>query len=127
MVTLNPYFGSRPLAEALRQLPPGQLIVDDQYYAFSSVFFYASEQARQALILNGRKVNLEYGSHAPNAPNVFLTDQELPPIWQQSTPKYLAASASALPRLRALLGEQSLHIAHQAGGKLLLSNQPIVR
>lgn len=125
MVTLNPYFGSRVLAEALISSPPGQLIVDNQYYYFSSVFFYAPRQAQNALLLNGRKVNLEYGSYAPNAPNVFLTDQELPRLWQGSERKYLAASASALPRLQALLGENSYFMVQQSGGKMLLSNQPI--
>src|ERR1019366_10632500 len=59
MVTWDPYMSSRPLAEALLKAPPGELIVDDQYYAFSSVFFYTN---RRALLLNGRVNNLEYGS-----------------------------------------------------------------
>jgi len=36
MVVFDPYLSSRPLAEALLQAPPGKLIVDDQYYTFSS-------------------------------------------------------------------------------------------
>jgi 4-amino-4-deoxy-L-arabinose transferase-like glycosyltransferase len=122
MVTLNPYFGSQLLAAALLAAPPGQLIVDDQYYAFSSVFFYAQ---RSALLLNGRKVNLEYGSYAPGAPDVFLTDPELPPRWQQNERLYLLASASELPRLRALLGSDRLYVVREAGGKLLLTNHPV--
>jgi 4-amino-4-deoxy-L-arabinose transferase-like glycosyltransferase len=39
MITLNPYFSSKQLAEALVAAPLGELIVDDQYYHFSSVFF----------------------------------------------------------------------------------------
>jgi 4-amino-4-deoxy-L-arabinose transferase-like glycosyltransferase len=124
MVTLNPYFGSRPLAEALNAAPPGQLIVDDQYYSFSSVFFYANTEAKRgALLLNGRKMNLEYGSYAPGAPNVFLADAELPARWQQSQRHYLTASANELPRLKALLGEARLHVVRAVGGKLLLTNQ----
>jgi 4-amino-4-deoxy-L-arabinose transferase-like glycosyltransferase len=125
MITLNPYFGSQPLAAALRAVPPGQLIVDDQYYSFSSLFFYAPRQSHQALLLNGRKVNLEYGSYAPNAPNVFLTDQELPARWHSGERCYLAASAAELPRLKALLGEASLFVVASAGGKVLLSNLPL--
>jgi 4-amino-4-deoxy-L-arabinose transferase-like glycosyltransferase len=126
MVTLNPYFGSRPLAEALNAAPPGQLIVDDQYYSFSSVFFYANAEAKRgALLLNGRKMNLEYGSNAPGAANVFLTDADLPARWQQSQRHYLAASANELPRLKTLLGEANLHVVKAAGGKLLLTNQAL--
>jgi 4-amino-4-deoxy-L-arabinose transferase-like glycosyltransferase len=39
LITFNPYLGSRPLAEALLRSPSGTLIVDDQYYTFSSVIF----------------------------------------------------------------------------------------
>ena len=59
LVVFDPYLSSRPLAEALLKSPPGELIVDDQYYTFSSVFFYTD---RRALLLNGRINNLEYGS-----------------------------------------------------------------
>ena len=49
--------------------------MDDQYYTFSSIFFYTN---RTALLLNGRNNNLEYGSYAPGAPNVFINDAQLP-------------------------------------------------
>ena len=74
MVTFDPYLSSRPLAEALLQAPAGQLIVDNQYYTFSSVFFYTN---RRALLLNGRVNNLEYGSYAPDAPAVFIDDSRV--------------------------------------------------
>ena len=74
LVVFDPYLGSRPLAEALLRAPEGQLIVDDQYYTFSSVFFYAN---RRALLLNGRVNNLDYGSYAPDAPkDVFISDDD---------------------------------------------------
>jgi hypothetical protein len=120
LVTLNPYFGSRPLAEALQSAPPGQLIVDDQYYAFSSVFFYSR---RQALLLNGRTMNLEYGSYAPDAPAVFIADADLPALWAKPERHYLAAAASAVPRLKTVLGNAPLHLVAAAGGKVLLTNQ----
>ncbi len=41
LVTFDPYLASRPLAEALNRAPHGKLILDDQYYTFSSVVFYA--------------------------------------------------------------------------------------
>jgi 4-amino-4-deoxy-L-arabinose transferase-like glycosyltransferase len=120
MVTLNPYFSSKQLAEALVAAPPGELIVDDQYYHFSSVFFYAN---RRALLLNGRVMNLEYGSYAPGAPQVFISDQDLPALWSKPERYYLVASGSAIPRLNALLGSSNLHLVRAAGGKVLLTNQ----
>src|SRR6185369_15755140 len=74
LVVFDPYMGSRPLAEALLQAPPGNLIVDGQYYTFSSVLFYTN---RRAMLLNGRVNNLEYGSYAPDAPqDVFIKDSD---------------------------------------------------
>jgi hypothetical protein len=120
MITLNPYLGSRALAVALNAAPPGQLIIDDQYYSFSSVFFYSN---RTALLLNGRKMNLEYGSYAPNAPAVFLTDVEFPARWMSQERHYLTTSSAELSRLQKLVSKERLYLLHASGGKLLLTNQ----
>ena len=78
LVAFDPYLASRPLAEALNRSPHGTLILDEQYYTFSSVVFYAeSYHGERVLLLNGRVNNLEYGSYAPNSPQgVFIDDQE---------------------------------------------------
>ncbi len=126
LITFSPYLGSRPLAEALKNAPPGRVIVDDQYYSFSSVFFYAGlRPEQQTLLLNGRVMNLEYGSYAPGAPSVFIGDSQLPALWQSGQRHYLTAHISALPRLKALLGVPSMHIVAAAGGKFLLTNQAL--
>jgi hypothetical protein len=124
MVTFDPYLSSRPLAEALLQAPPGQLIADNQYYTFSSVFFYAK---RRALLLNGRVNNLEYGSYAPGAPDVFLTDPELAPLWASSARHYLLFEGPQLPRFQRLLGPDRLHVILASGGKFLVTNHAPVR
>ena len=117
LVVFDPYLSSRPLAEALLRAPEGQLIVDDQYYAFSSVFFYAN---RGALLLNGRVNNLEYGSYAPDAPQVFINDAQFKNLWLTSARYYLVADSSALPRLETLVGRSSLIVVAKSGGKLVL-------
>jgi 4-amino-4-deoxy-L-arabinose transferase-like glycosyltransferase len=119
LIVFEPYLGSRPLAEALVRQPQGKLIVDDQYYAFSSVFFYAD---RTALLLNGRVENLVYGSYAPGAPNVFIDDTDFARLWRTPERYYLVASAGALPRLEKLVGREALHIVAESGGKVLLGN-----
>ena len=121
MVTFDPYLSSRPLADALRSSPPGGMIVDDQYYTFSSVFFYAD---RDGLLLNGRINNLEYGSFAPGAPDVFIDDGRFQSLWRSSERQYLLASETALPRLEKLVGRDRLYAIQRSGGKALLSNQP---
>jgi 4-amino-4-deoxy-L-arabinose transferase-like glycosyltransferase len=120
LVTFDPYLGSRPLAEALNRAPEGQLILDDQYYAFSSVVFYAN---RRALLLNGRINNIEYGSYAPGAPDVFLDDPRFAHLWSLPERYYLVAAGPALRHFEKLVGKPALHVVLESGGKYLFTNQ----
>ncbi|MGD0437175.1 MAG: glycosyltransferase family 39 protein, partial [Bryobacteraceae bacterium] len=119
MVVFDPYLSSRPLAEALLKSPAGELIEDNAYYTFSSVFFYAN---RRALLLNGRKTNLEYGSYAPNAPHVFINDAEFAELWRGPQRFYLLVEGPSLPRIRDLESKPELHVLAESGGKFLLTN-----
>ena len=123
MIAFDPYLSSQPLAAALRAAPRGEVIFDNQYYTFSSVFFYADIQ--RGWLLNGRVNNLEYGSYAPGAPQVFLSDQELPAFWNSPQRYYLLVEAPSLERIRRLLGDSPLIEVKSAGGKHLLTNQPL--
>jgi 4-amino-4-deoxy-L-arabinose transferase-like glycosyltransferase len=119
LVVFDPYMSSKPLAEALNAAPPGKLIVDDQYYTFSSIFFYTN---RRAYLLNGRVNNLEYGSYAPDAPkDVFISDANLKRFWSSPDRYYLVAEGPRLPKIAAILGAQPLQLA-TSGGKYLLTN-----
>jgi len=122
LVVFDPYMSSRPLAQALLDAPPGKLIVDDQYYTFSSVFFYTN---RRALLLNGRVNNLEYGSYAPDAPqDVFIKDSDLAQLWGSAERYYLVAEGPQVSRLTKLLGTALVQVK-QAGGKFLFTNRSI--
>ncbi|HUN60966.1 MAG TPA: glycosyltransferase family 39 protein [Candidatus Sulfotelmatobacter sp.] len=122
LVVFDPFLSSRPLAEAIQAAPPGNLIVTGHFYPFSSVFFYLD---REALLLNGIRHNLEYGAAAPNAPKVFLTDDQLPALWDQSQRWYLVTKADALPKLTQELGADHLTVLIASGGKTVLTNQPL--
>ena len=119
LTVFDPYMGSRPLAESLLQAPPGRLILGAQYYTFSSVFFYTN---RQALILNGRVNNLEYGSYAPNAPKVFIGDDEFVQLWRSPERYYLTLEAPELPKIEKLVGRPALLTVLDSGGKFLFVN-----
>ena len=125
LVTFDPYLASRPLAEALNRAPRGNLILDDQYYAFSSIVFYAEAYHGQpALLLNGRVNNLEYGSNAPDAPqDVFIDDAQFRSRWLSADRYYLCAEKPQTERLERLVGRERLHPLIESGGKLVFSNQ----
>lgn len=120
MITFDPYLASRPLAEELKRHTPGTVIIDNQYYTFSSVFFYAD--VRGALLLNGRVNNLEYGSYEPGAPSVFIDEAGLEREWRKASPCYLFIEGPAYARVTALLGKENIRELKAAGGKFLLTN-----
>jgi hypothetical protein len=120
MVKFDPLLSSRNLALLILQGPPGQTIVDHNYYWFSSVPFYTG---RSELLLNGRMNNLEYGSNAPGAPDVFIDDSKLAALWSQPTRYYLLARSDQITRFNKLLGQGSFEVLGTSGGKVLLTNR----
>jgi 4-amino-4-deoxy-L-arabinose transferase-like glycosyltransferase len=121
LVKFDPYLGSRPLAQTLLNAPAGQLILNGQYYSFSSVFFYTG---RTALLLNGRVNNLEYGSYAPGSPAVFIEDAQFADLWAKRDRCYVLTDGDDSARLTRIVGSANLHKIAESGGKLLLANQP---
>jgi hypothetical protein len=119
LIKFDPYLSSYQLADALKNSPPGDLIEGDAYYAFSATFFYTNQQA---LLWNGRSANLEYGSYAPGAKQVFIGDTELKNHWDSPQRTYLLAYGTDMPHLKDLL-EQRIRIVATSGGNYLLSNQ----
>jgi hypothetical protein len=122
LVRFDSYLGSYPLAVSLQQSPPGQLIEANAYYAFSSVFFYTN---RTALLWNGRENNLEYGSYEPGAPQVFIGDEQLVPLWTGASRYYLLTYGSEVPKLEKLVGKGNVHVVRENAGNYLLTNQPL--
>src|SRR5258708_5757840 len=121
LIKFDPYLGSRPLADALLNSPAGQLILNGEYYSFSSVFFYTG---RTALLLNGRVNNLEYGSYAPGSPPVFIGDAKFAELWSQPGRCYVLTDGGDVTHLTQIVGAAKLHKIAASGGKLLLANQP---
>jgi hypothetical protein len=121
LVTFDPYLGSKPLADALVKSPPGQLIAADAYYAFSSVIYYAK---RDALLLNGRINNLQYGSYAPRVPQVFIDDERFRQLWQGSARYYLVIYGSSITGVKKVVGSDALVLVKESGGNYLFTNHP---
>jgi hypothetical protein len=116
MVTFDPYLSSRPLAEALRRAPQGTLIVDDQYYAFSS-----NAMRDLSVLLNGRdesRVRL-------NAPTPRMcSSMTSVSVFSGPEWRYYLGPADGAARIERLAGRDGLHTVAK-GGKLL-QNQPIL-
>jgi len=122
LVVFDPFLSSRPLAEVLLKSPDGKLIVDHNYWTFSSLTFYTN---RDALTLNGRYFNLEYGSYAPGAPDVFIDDVRFKSLWFEPQRYYLEAYQTDLRYFEDLVGPAHLNVVAAGGGKLILTNHPL--
>jgi 4-amino-4-deoxy-L-arabinose transferase-like glycosyltransferase len=120
MIAFDPVLSSRPLASVIQTAAPGRLILNDEYYSFSSVLFYTNQPA---FILHGRFNNLEYGSYAPGAPAVFLDDGAFREQWLGSERFYLLTLPSGIPGLEKLVGTDNLRAVAESGGKYLLTNR----
>lgn len=127
LVVFDPYLSSRPLAEALNRAPHGKLILDDQYYTFSSVVFYAEAyHGQRLLLLNGRVNNLQYGSYAPNAPqDVFIDDHSFRERWKSPDLYYICAEKPRVAALASLVGQDTLHVVAESGGKFVFANRSV--
>jgi 4-amino-4-deoxy-L-arabinose transferase-like glycosyltransferase len=126
LVVFDPYLTSRPLAEALNRAPRGTLILDNPYWEFSSVVFYAEAyHGQRVLMLNGRVNNLEYGSYAPDAPvDVFIDDAGFRQRWLSPDLYYVCVEQPKVEDLRRLVGGEALHTVIESGGKYVFANRP---
>jgi 4-amino-4-deoxy-L-arabinose transferase-like glycosyltransferase len=122
MVVFDPFLSSRPLAEILLRSPDGKLITEGHYYPFSSVFFYTN---RTALLLNGRRANLEYGSNAPGTPDVFINESQFKSLWLRPERYYVVANQSELARFEGIAGSSQTTVVARSGGKFVLTNHPL--
>lgn len=122
LVVFDPYLSSRPLAAEVLQQPNGNLIINGEYYAFSSVFFYTD---RTAFLWNGRVNNLEYGSYAPGSPSVFTGDEQFLKVWNSHSRCYVLSDGGGLPHLQQVAEKTSLYLVQESGGKTLYTNLPL--
>lgn len=122
MVTFDPYLSSRALAKVLLESPRGTLISAEEYYDFSSVFFYTG---MNGFLLNGRVNNLEYGSNAPGAPRVFVGDADLAKMWKAPERCYLLAGSASIARIQHIIAPATFTVVKESGGNYLLTNRPV--
>jgi 4-amino-4-deoxy-L-arabinose transferase-like glycosyltransferase len=87
----------------------------------ASIGFYTH---RRLWLYNASGSNLEYGSHYPDAPKVFLTDVDFPSLWNGPARVFLVVPNSQSEDALKRLPRNSTWVLAKAGGKTLYSNQP---
>jgi hypothetical protein len=114
------HLSSKELAEAIEVAarPTDPIVINGEYESGSTLNFYAR---RQVYILNGRSANLWFGSFYPDAPHIFLEDQDLVKLWHTRNRVFLFTEEELKPKLDRLLGPTRLFA--RSGGKLILVNR----
>jgi 4-amino-4-deoxy-L-arabinose transferase-like glycosyltransferase len=118
----NPALSTAPLAKEIQaRLQPDDLIAfNGEFQNHSSVGFYL---ARPVLLVEGRTTVLEFGSHYPDCPPVFIDRHELAQKWNAPQRVFLVTYDDQFEKVKSWLGRE-LHIIAKAGGKSVYSNRP---
>jgi len=122
LVRFDPFLGSRNMAwQIAPDLRPTDcvMIYGDQSFG-SSLLFYLR---RPIELVNGNTTSMWWGSTYPDAPHIFLNDQDLQREWNSSERLFLFVPQHERAKVEALL-PGPLHIASEVSGKVIYANHP---
>jgi len=122
LVRFDPFLGSRIMAREIGpELRPADqvMIYGDQSFG-SSLLFYLR---RPIELVNGNTTSMWWGSTYPDAPHIFLNDQDLLEKWNSSERVFLFVPEHERAKVDALLSGP-LHVASEASGKAIFVNHP---
>ena len=120
LVRFDPFLGSRIMARQIAsELKPSDrvMIYGDQSFG-SSLLFYLR---RPIELVDGNTTSMWWGSTYPDAPHIFLDDQELVQAWNSNERVFLFVPQHERAKVEALL-PGPLHIASEASGKVIFTN-----
>lgn len=114
------YLGSRTMAgELATQLQPKDrlMIYGDQAYG-SSLLFYLK---RPIELVNGNTTSMWFGSTYPDAPHIFLTDDDLRQAWNSSTRVFLFVPERERTHVQQTLPAEKF-VFSEHSGKVIYTN-----
>ncbi len=120
LVRFDPFLGSQVMARQIApELGPTDrvMIYGDQSFG-SSLLFYLR---RPVELVNGNTTSMWWGSTYPDAPHIFINDQDLLRAWNSSERVFLFVPEYERARVEALL-PAPLHVASEASGKVIFTN-----
>jgi 4-amino-4-deoxy-L-arabinose transferase-like glycosyltransferase len=120
----EPQLSSRSLAMELSRYlrPRDRVVIYGDFTAASSIAFYTH---RRLCMYEATSSELEYGSHFPDAPKIFLTDRDFSSLWKSSNRVFLIVPAAQLQSARARLPLHATWLFTESGGKTAFLNQPL--
>jgi hypothetical protein len=120
LVRFDPFLGSQVMARQIApELRPTDrvMIYGDQSFG-SSLLFYLR---RPIELVNGNTTSMWWGSTYPDAPHIFINDQDLLRAWNSPERIFLFVPEYERATVEALL-PRPLHVASEASGKVIFTN-----
>jgi 4-amino-4-deoxy-L-arabinose transferase-like glycosyltransferase len=124
LVRFYPILGSKDLAIAIdRDLRPGDIILNDgELTSGSALLFYTPQSAAPILLVNGRINGPWFGSFYPDAPKIFVNDQQLAHLWSGPHRLFLLTDHPE-SRTTFLSPQAPVHTYATSGYKTILTNR----
>ncbi len=120
LVRFDPYLGSSGMARQIKpELRPGDrvMIYGDQAFGASLLFYLR----RPIELVDGNTTSMWWGSTYPDAPHIFLDDEQLLQAWNSSQRVFLFVPQHERATVEALL-PGPLHVASEVSGKVIFVN-----
>jgi hypothetical protein len=123
LVRFEPILSSRAIADTINHFaqPQDRLLLYGDQSDGSSVIFYTD---RRALLVDGRRSTLLWGSYYPDAPHIFLSDADLQAMWGKGPRNFLFVPGDSRSHVESLLGTRALEIQRLAD-KTLYTDRPL--
>ena len=117
----GPYLSSEDLATVISEQAHAAdkiMIYGDQAFG-SSLLFYLK---RSVLLVNGETTSMWFGSTYPDAPHIFLDDNDLKTAWSSPQRVFLFVPPQHVANVKKLL--TNTHVIAESSGKVVYSNRP---
>ena len=128
LVRFAPMLSSRDFASTIQHLEADHAIAPDTQVmlygdqAFgSSIPFYLG---RHVELVNGRSTSMLFGSLFPDAPHIFLSQNDLLATWGRGPRKILFVPLEKRDVVDRLLGQHQV-LLHETSGKALITDRPL--
>jgi 4-amino-4-deoxy-L-arabinose transferase-like glycosyltransferase len=121
LVRFDPYLSSKRMAEVVReQIKPEDrmMIYGDQAYG-SSLLFYLQ---RPIELVNGRTTSMWFGSTFPDAPKIYVEDQDLLKAWNSGQRIFLFVPQHRRDQVDSLLTGSKFAVT-ESSGKIIYTNR----
>ena len=124
LVRFNPILGSKDLALEINTVKrPGDVIaLDGELTSGSTLLFYSTAPDEHVLLVNGRINGPWFGGFWPDAPHIFLSDDDLRRLWAGPQRVFLLTYTPD-KRKADLARFAPVHDFAHSGGKTVLTNR----